>query len=310
MKNSFNALINKVVNAAALKWNNYYTVERLYTESRRKLYNTPSWRFGNERIHEVSAENYSYLSKFSSIVGKSYMEMGAGKHHPLGNSAVMFINGASKTFAFDIQRTEESRAAEALFDLLSECAVNPSYWHMSEISRDEYLNNIYKFNIAALKKGDLQKGLNNLPLKHIVGDIHKNILENNSVDLMSSRAVLEHFLDFPKAAEQLYRVMAPGGLAFHRIDFVDHRAYTHPKKYHFWSFLAEDDDWTDNLCNRLRFSEIKQYLEKAGFELPVFEPMIQQMPQGFRKQLKGRFKNMSDEELNKIGVLCVIKKPA
>ena len=125
---------------------------------------------------------------------------------------------------------------------------------------------------------------------------------------MSSRAVLEHFLDFEMACHKLWALMSPGSVAYHEIDLVDHRAYG-SLKYHWWSFLAEDEQWSDGLCNRLRASEIREYFERTGFEIIAYDARDKvEMPIEFRKQLKGRFASMSDEELNSIRVVFLIKK--
>jgi hypothetical protein len=102
--------------------------------------------------------------------------------------------------------------------------------------------------------------------------------------------------------------MSPGSVAYHLIDLVDHRAYL-SLNYHWWSFLAEDEQWSDGVCNRLRASEIREYFEKTGFKIIAYDAVKKaEMPIGFRKQLKGRFASMSDEELNSIQISCWLEK--
>ena len=102
--------------------------------------------------------------------------------------------------------------------------------------------------------------------------------------------------------------MSPGGVAYHLIDLVDHRSYV-SLDYHQWSFLAEDEQWSDGVCNRLRANEIYEYFERTGFEIVAYDVTKKvEMPIGFRKQLKGRFASMSDEELNTLQIACLIKK--
>jgi hypothetical protein len=103
---------------------------------------------------------------------------------------------------------------------------------------------------------------------------------------MPSRAVLEHCLDFEAAARCLFALMRKGGVAYHVIDLVDHPAYE-DAGYHWWSFLAEDESWSDGLVNRLRSCEIRPYLENAGFEVLRYETQMGKMPGGFRQHLKG-----------------------
>ena len=75
----------------------------------------------------------------------------------------------------------------------------PEDWHWSFLNRDDYLARIYSFDLKALREGDLDTGLANVPIKHIVTNIYKPAIKSGSIDIMSSRAVLEHFLDFELA---------------------------------------------------------------------------------------------------------------
>jgi len=143
--------------------------------------------------------------------------------------------------------------------------------------------------MQALRLGRLDDGLSNLPLRHIVTDIHSPMLEEESIDIMTSRAVLEHFLNFDLAVDRLFALMRKGGIASHHIDLVDHRAYS-SSEYHYWSFLAEGDDWSDGLVNRLRSCEIRPQFERAGFEILRYENRIGEMPKGFMRQVAGRFR--------------------
>lgn len=102
--------------------------------------------------------------------------------------------------------------------------------------------------------------------------------------------------------------MRKGGVACHVIDLVDHRAYI-SSDYHFWSFLAEEEDWSDGLVNRLRSCEIRPHFERAGFEILCYENRIREMPKGFMKQVAGRFREMTEEELSATTVFCVLRKP-
>ncbi len=294
---------------------NLSLADKVFTEIRRKLCHSPKWKFrwryGTNRVSQVSKEAFYNLRRYGSMIGKTYMDLGCGSHHPYGTSAVMFLNGAVKTIAFDVKETDEQRAAEALYDLLVDCAADPDSWRFSSISRQDFLNNIYRFNIPALKEGDLKRGIAGVPMKYVVDDIYTNNIPADSVDFMSSRSVLEHFLDFPKALLETKRIMSPGAIAFHSIDLVDHRYYANPDKYHYWSFLAENDDWSDGACNCLRHSEIRKCVAQAGFEILLFHGTkdLVPVPAGFRKYLKGRFKEMSDEDIRIYGTTCVIRKP-
>ncbi|MFQ5486282.1 MAG: methyltransferase domain-containing protein [Desulfobacterales bacterium] len=262
-------------------------LDRLFTYCRRQLSAKPEWRYGPTRVHEVAKEGFDGVSKFTTLKNKVYCDLGCGNYHPFGVSAVMFLNGAGSTIALDLQDCDKHRAAEALADLLCDCCCT-NRWNWTGVDKLDFLNKVQQFDIDALQEGRLEEGLAGLPLRRILTDIHNPILEENSIDIMTSRAVLEHFLNFGVAVERLFALMRKGGVACHHIDLVDHRAYVNPN-YHYWSFLAEDDAWSDGLVNRLRSCEIRPYFERAGFEILHYENRIGKMPDGFITQVAGRF---------------------
>jgi hypothetical protein len=282
----------------------------IYTRIKRRLIKEPLWRYNPQFVRVTAKSAYDALVQHVSIKDKTYCEIGCGEHHPYGTSAIMYINGVSSAIATDLRDTDRKRAAEALYDLLLDCLAHPEDWHWSALSRDDYLERIYSFNIKALREGDLNAGIAAVPIKHVVTNIYEPAIQTESIDLMSSRAVLEHFLDFELACKKLYSLMSADSVAYHKIDLVDHRGYDESLNYHWWSFLAENEQWSGDAGNRLRSSEIREYFEKTGFEILSYDDKERaEMPIDFRKKLKGRFAEISDEELSIIRIACVLRKP-
>jgi hypothetical protein len=284
-------------------------LDSVYTICRRHLQaDATGWRHGPARVMQVAKEGFEAISRFTEIHGKTYCDLGCGTYHPYGVSAVMYLNGAASTIALDLHDADQQRAAEALADLLCDFICSPERWNWSGISTSEWVDRARQFDLGALRAGQLREGTRGLPLTHVVTDIHDPVLQENSIDIMSSRAVLEHFLDFGVAVDRLFSLMRSGGVAYHHIDLVDHRAYGNPE-FHYWSFLAEGEDWSDGLVNRLRSCEIRPFFEKAGFQILSYENRIGKMPEGFKDRVVGRFRGMPEEELSVTGVLCVLRKP-
>jgi len=281
----------------------------IYTRIKRRLIKEPLWRYNPQFVRVTAKSAYDALVQHVSIKDKTYCEIGCGEHHPYGTSAIMYINGASSAIATDLKNTDKKRAAEALYDLLLDCLAHPEDWHWSGLSRDDYLKRIYSFNLKVLREGDLDAGIAAVPIKHVITNIYEPAIQPDSIDVMSSRAVLEHFLDFELACKKLYSLMSTDSIAYHNIDLVDHRGYDESLNHHWWSFLAEDENWSGDSCNRLRSSEIREYFEKTGFEILSYDDRERhEMPAGFRGKLKGRFKKMSDEELSIMRIACVLRK--
>lgn len=308
MKEKFEIFVRKILSLKILKKYNYLLLDSIYSETRRILFKNNHWRFGYNRTEVVVNEFIEYLSKYTDVKGKTYLDLGCGKHHPFGHSAIMYLNGAKKTIAFDLDKYDDNRrAAEALYDLLADCALNRKKW-MFFNKEKEYFDRIDSFESNELRLGNLSNGINENPLSHIQGNIESIDFPNNSIDILTSKSVLEHFLNFEVAMKNCYRFLAANSYSFHSIDLVDHRTYRNKKKYNYWSFLTEPEEWTDNLCNRLRSSEIKEIFKKIGFEILEWDEIKHPLPQNLRKNLKGKFAKMSDEELSVTRVKCVLRK--
>jgi hypothetical protein len=132
-------------------------LEPIYISSRRRLLQSRKWRYGPLFVWDNAKPVFDKLSEHNiSIEGKVYCDLGCGTHHPYGTSAVMYINGAAATIATDVDGSDKKRAAEALYDLLQDCLVNPDSWHWSSLTREEYLTRLHNFNFKALCEGDLE----------------------------------------------------------------------------------------------------------------------------------------------------------
>jgi hypothetical protein len=62
-----------------------------------------------------------------------------------------------------------------------------------------------------------------------------------SFDILASRAVLEHVYDPDKAMEVMDRLLIPGGLQVHKVDFTDHKMFS-GNGHHPLTFLTIRDD--------------------------------------------------------------------
>jgi SAM-dependent methyltransferase len=110
---------------------------------------------------------------------------------------------------------------------------------------------------------------------HAPLDVARSAIPTHSVDLVYSNAVFEHVT--PQALtsilEHSRRILKPGGLAWHNIDYSDHYAYTFKDlslinflryKEGFWSMFGQSDL---HYQNRLRRSDYVRAFEAAGFEV-------------------------------------------
>ena len=286
--------------------------EEIFTTTRRYLRSVPqSWRYGPDRILIVAPEHYKKITSTTSIKGKTMLDLGCGKFSPYGNLTYFYLNGIEKGYALDIETSDPERNAESLYDLLCHALAHPDRWKQDEVEETEYFERIRNFDLDALAVGDLAKGVANVPLEHIVCDIGAcEQIQESSIDIMISQAVLEHFLDYKKAISRLWDIMSPEGIALHAIDLVDHRTYGDPVNYNAWSFLTKDNLGNENkVCNLLRSQDWLEIFETSGFELLDSEFWGHEMPDTVFKQLRPEFSKYSREELERTGVSALLKKP-
>jgi len=130
---------------------------------------------------------------------------------------------------------------------------------------------------VASKPGDsLDDGFRRLRFEYLAPcDCRKLVLPDQSVDIVISRAVLEHIP--PQLIQDIfydsYRLMKPHGLTCHFVDNSDHwqHADNSISRVNFLKFPDAVFRWTYlnglNYQNRLRHSQYVEMLRNAGFEV-------------------------------------------
>lgn len=291
----------------------WHQMDSIYSSARRYLDNHADvWRTGPERVITVASDAFEVFAKYGSITGKTHMDLGCGRFHPYGTNIYFYVNGVDQCYAIDDDAADPIRAAEAIYDTLCDALARPEVWKRNtHLSYEEYMARIRRFNLPALRQGKLKEGLNGLPFQYDVGAaeyFEKNAPE--AIDLVTSRSVLEHCMDLPAVLEKQYSIMSSGGLAYHRVDLVDHRFYEDRQKYHYWYFLTDNDPGHyDGLTNRLRCSEVIDCVRNAGFELDTWIPHKDEVPAAVRAKISPEFRHYSNEDLETTGVELIIRKP-
>ncbi|MCL4797298.1 MAG: methyltransferase domain-containing protein [Bryobacteraceae bacterium] len=129
---------------------------------------------------------------------------------------------------------------------------------------------------AARECHDLDARLDELNIRYLAPcDCRALPLEAHSLDIVTSRAVLEHVPREVIAAifAEARRVLRPGGRVLHLIDYSDHWSHrdTRISAVNFLKFSERRFRWTclhpQNYQNRLRHPEYVELLESAGFRL-------------------------------------------
>ena len=137
-------------------------------------------------------------------------------------------------------------------------------------------------------------------------------LESNSYDLVVSNSVLEHVKDLPATAAECARVLAPGGVAFHQVDFRDHRDFSQPRAFLRVPNREWEELWTDRpfqYTNRHRLSAVREAFSAAGLELLELK-INERLPLGEeeRRLLHPSFQACSQEDLEVLGASLLLRK--
>ncbi len=292
---------------------NYVDLENIYLRSRKDLYKNNFWRRGTNRIHSIFSDIYEKFTKYQNISGKTFLELGSG-FHPYGIASVMYLNGVKEAYSVEPDLLGDDyfyASCEALLNLIINCKAYPDHWLVNEknISLKEYFDKLDKFDIRSLIENDIEKSTNNVPITFFKEKLIEEVdLPANSVDLLASRAVLEHIFDFENAMNKMYEMMAPSGIMYHFIDFSDHKAYFNPKKYNKFGLLTLDKSWSDDFHNRLRPIEMKEVIIRSGFNILEWDSEIDEIPTSIENKIHTDYKKYPVEDLKTVRVKCVLQK--
>ena len=141
------------------------------------------------------------------------------------------------------------------------------------------------------------------------------IIENDSVDLVFSQAVLEHVEDLRHTYDSMYRWVKQGGYISNAIDFESHGLSNEWNGH--WSF--SDLTWKlmkgnrPYLINREPLSKHIEAAQDAGFEtisiIPVKTfPSDEYTGSIRRDELAKKFENMSEEDFTTASAYILAKK--
>ena len=126
-------------------------------------------------------------------------------------------------------------------------------------------------------------------------------LPDNSVDFIFSNAVLEHIRrsEFLPTLKELQRILKPTGICSHVVDLRDHLGggLNHLR---FSNLIWESDFFVKSgfYTNRIRFSEMLSFFEKAGFKINVISKNIWNKLPTPKSKLHKQFCQLSDQDLN------------
>lgn len=137
----------------------------------------------------------------------------------------------------------------------------------------------------------------------------------NGVDLVISRAVLEHVNDLQASFQDMYAALKPGGTAIHLVDLKSHGLHrTNPLDFLSWSpWLWSLMYSAKGVPNRLRVNTYRRAVAQSGLQLISLIPTVHALPtdvSAVRPYLAKPFRTLPDEDLSCLGFWLVCRKPA
>ena len=156
------------------------------------------------------------------------------------------------------------------------------------------IDNFYYDSVKSTSRHEIIRDLTKTKVTFDVGDITTRTgYEEDSLALVYSLSVIEHIADLPAAFDEMFRILRPGGVMFHRYDPFFHigGAHSHASLDSPWAHMRMNDDdlehyirlyrpneaevslpWIKNALNRRHtMNYIQNAVSKAGFKIRLWD---------------------------------------
>ena len=259
----------------------------------------------------------------------SVAELGPGRSLGLGLAAL--ISGSNRYYAFDVIEQVNSKRNIAILEDLIELFHNKSdipgedefpqikpllksYNFPSHILTRSHINNSLRPERLNLLRNLVRRknyGHNSIfQIKYSAPWYDSEIVEENSIDMVLSQAVMEHVTNISEAYERLYQWIKPGGFMSHKIDYRSHgnsELWNGHWTYSdlLWKLIHGRRTFT---INREPHSKHIELTEKMGFNL-ICNIQDKDYSGIQRHQLSDKFAFLSDSDLNTSGSFIQAAKP-
>ncbi len=147
------------------------------------------------------------------------------------------------------------------------------------------------------------------PLSYLAPWGDAGVEQNASFDLIISQAVMEHVSDVDMIYRSCMRLLKPGGLMSHQIDFKSHgkaSEWNGHWKYPMWLWRVIVGR-RPFLINRVPLSGHLKSIERAGFEI-LAVVRVSTPSQLERSRLAEPFQDLSDDDLTTSGAAIIARK--
>jgi SAM-dependent methyltransferase len=169
----------------------------------------------------------------------SLAELGPGDSLGIGLAAM--LSGVDRYYALDVVRFSDTDSNLAVFEELvslfkARAPGSNKGWPEYDAYLDENLfpshiltNDVLDASLSVERIGLIRNALldpgsenNGIGIKYMVPWSDEDVIEEETVDLILSHAVLEHVVDLEATYSALHRWLRPGGMMSHQIGFTSH----------------------------------------------------------------------------------------
>ncbi|MEQ1600145.1 MAG: methyltransferase domain-containing protein [Methylophilaceae bacterium] len=135
----------------------------------------------------------------------------------------------------------------------------------------------------------------------------------DQIDLVLSRAVLEHVNDLPATFNDMYVAMKRDAIAIHQVDLKSHGLHlSNPLDFLYWSESLWQLMYSHKgVPNRLRVNAYRAILAQTGFDIVTLEPTLLADTSDVslvRPKIAESFRHISDQDLRWLGFWLVCRK--
>jgi SAM-dependent methyltransferase len=285
---------------------NWRSFDFLQAAARRQLAKNGEYTFN--KIPQ-SAKLFFEMIGTDRLRGARILDLGCGAFDPLLQAVYLVCNGAGHVVAIDTQPcATPDRAAFAMANLIGEIMLAPDRWSLGAISPSEIRSRAGRFNVKALRDGNLEKGIKAAPVSYQIGAVQELCVKPGSFDIVLSFSVIEHIMEPEKILRHVANLLKPGAALVGQVDFSDHRQQALPG-FNFWTFMTNRGPDQPGI-NELRFSELLQLLASIGLRVTKTTPTRIAMPEPVFQDLKPRFAAMKRDDLETVATYFAAVKPA